>query len=141
MPTRRLCLLPLACTALTAAIFVSCAPAAVESPVGAAANPIAAAAAPIQPALTAAQREPYLGSYSITTPEGERITFRVFEENGMLKGQPAAQEALQLIHQGGDTFRTEGQYQYVVTFAIENNRATSFTARNPSGVLQGVRIP
>ena len=141
MTTRRPFVPVFACIALSVALVASCAPAAVESPTVAAPDPSAPAEAPSQPALTAEQREPYLGSYAITTPEGERITFRVYEENGALKGQPGAQEPLQLVHQGGDIFRTEGQYQYVVTFVVENGRATSFTARNPSGVLHGVRLP
>jgi hypothetical protein len=141
-PQRFSLLAPLA-LALTGA---ACAAGAAEGPAPVAA-PTAAApaaatpAAPRPPALTAAQRQPYLGSYSITTPDGERITFRVFEENGMLKGQPGAEPALQLVHEGGDVFRSVGQYEYTVTFAVEAGRATGFTARNQGGVLQGVRIP
>jgi hypothetical protein len=111
--------------------------AAVESPAAVAPAPTAATT----PALTAVQRQPYLGSYSITTPEGERITFRIYEENGVLKGQPGAEEPVRLVYLGDNLFRTEGQYNYTVTFILENGRATRFTARSGDTVLQGVRIP
>jgi hypothetical protein len=125
--------------------LAACAQSAVESPDPVAPPAVATGATvpgtPAPPTLTAAQRRPYLGNYSITTPDGERITFRVYEENGMLKGQPGSENALQLVPQGGDIFRTVGQYEYTVTFVVEAGRATGFTARNQSGVLQGTRIP
>src|SRR5688500_19628581 len=37
--------------------------------------------------LTAAQRQAFVGSYAVTLPYGEPRSFRIFEENGMLKAQ------------------------------------------------------
>jgi hypothetical protein len=45
------------------------------------------AAAPVKDLpLTAAQRQVFVGKYSVTMPHGEQTTLRVFEENGQLKG-------------------------------------------------------
>ena len=93
------------------------------------------------PVLTTAQRQPYIGSYVITTPDNERITFRIYEAEGMLLGQPGAEAPVRLVYLGDNLFRTEGQYNYTVTFIIENGRATRFTARSGDTVLQGVRLP
>jgi hypothetical protein len=93
------------------------------------------------PVLTAAQRRPYLGSYTITTPEGERIAFRVYESEGMLLGQPGTEAPVRMVYLGDNLFRTEGQYDYMVTFVIENGVAARFTARSGDTVLQGQRLP
>ena len=99
------------------------------------------AAPPGPPVLTAAQRQPYIGSYTITTPEGERIPFRLYESEGALLGQPGADAPVRMVYLGDNLFRTEGQYNYTVTFIIENGRATRFTARSGDTVLQGTRLP
>ncbi len=93
------------------------------------------------PVLTSAQRRPYIGSYTITTPEGERIPFRLYESEGMLLGQPGADAPVRMVYLGDNLFRTEGQYDYTVTFILENGRATRFTARSGDTVLQGARVP
>ena len=91
--------------------------------------------------LTSAQRQPYLGSYVITTPDNERINFRIYESEGALLGQPGAEAPVRLVYLGDNLFRTEGQYDYTVTFIIENGRAARFTARSGDTVLQGTRLP
>ena len=101
--------------------------------------PPAAPAGP--PALTAAQRQPFVGSYSITTPEGERIPFRIYESEGALLGQPGTETPVRMVYLGNNSFRTEGQYNYTVTFVLEGGRAARFTARSGDTVLEGVRLP
>ena len=93
------------------------------------------------PVLTSAQRQPYVGSYVITTPDGERLPFRLYESEGMLLGQPGAEAPVRMVYLGDNLFRTEGQHNYTVTFILENGRATRFTARSGDTVLEGSRVP
>jgi hypothetical protein len=91
--------------------------------------------------LTAAQRQAFVGSYSVTLPSGEQRSFRIFEEGGVLKGQPENQEALRLLYQGDNAFRPEGMPNFTLTFVLESGRATKFTGRRPDGVMEGIRVP
>ena len=129
---RRTRTVSLALQAAVALLLAGCAGAAPPPPPPAPAGP---------PVLTSAQRQPYIGSYVITTPDNERINFRIYESEGMLVGQPGAEAPVRLVYLGDNLFRTQGQYDYTVTFIIENGRATRFTARNGDTVLQGQRVP
>jgi hypothetical protein len=103
-----------------------------------------AAAAPVKDLpLTAAERQVFVGKYSTTLPHGEQTTLRVFEENGQLKGEPENQpgQALRLLYQGDNVFRPEGLADFVLTFVVENGRATRLTVRRPDGVMEGTRVP
>jgi hypothetical protein len=122
------------------ALFVP-APAAGQAP----SRDTTAAAAPVKDLpLTAAQRQAFVGTYSVTLPFGEQTSLRIFEENGALKGQPEndpnSQEGRRLLYQGDNVFRPEGA-DFVLTFVLENGRATKFTARREDGVMEGTRIP
>ena len=90
--------------------------------------------------LTAAQRQAFVGTYAVTLPYGEQRTLRVFEEDGVLKGQPNDNEPRRLLYQGDNVFRPEGA-DFVLTFVVENGRATKFTSRREDGVMQGTRVP
>ncbi|OLC46274.1 MAG: hypothetical protein AUH43_14430 [Acidobacteria bacterium 13_1_40CM_65_14] len=93
--------------------------------------------------LTAAQRQSFVGNYSVTLPFGERDLLRIFEENGVLKAHSSRdQEARRLLYQGDAVFRPEGMPNFVITFVLEGGRATKFTGRRPEleGVMEGVRI-
>ena len=101
----------------------------------------AASSAPVKDLpLTAAQRQAFVGSYSVTLPFGEPTSLRIFEENGVLKGQPEDQEARRFLYQGDNVFRPEGA-DFILTFVVDGGRATKFTARRPDGVMEGVRVP
>ncbi len=95
--------------------------------------------------LTAAQRQSFVGSYSVTLPigeSGERDLLRIFEENGALKAHSSRdQEARRLLYQGDAVFRVEGMPNFVITFVLEGGRATKFTGRRPEleGAVEGVR--
>jgi hypothetical protein len=98
--------------------------------------------------LTAAQRQAFVGTYSLKATSGSPLppdasmSFRVVEENGVLMGKPGDQEAARrLLYQGDNVFRPEGVPDFILTFVIENGRATKFTARKEDGVMVGVRVP
>jgi hypothetical protein len=92
--------------------------------------------------LTAAQRESFVGTYSVTLPRGgENDLLRIFDEQGALKAQSMHdKETRRLLYQGDAVFRPEGIPDFVITFVLEGGRATKFTARRPEGVMEGVRI-
>jgi hypothetical protein len=90
--------------------------------------------------LTAAQRQSFVGSYSVTLPLGGGSVVRIFEENGVLKALSDG-ETRRLLYQGDAVFRPEGLPDFVLTFVIEGGRATRFTGRRQDGVMEGVRIP
>ena len=96
--------------------------------------------------LTAAQRQSFVGTYTVTLPigeSGERDLLRIFEENGVLKAHsPRDQETRRLLYQGDAVFRPEGMPNFVITFVIAGGHATKFTGRRPEldGVIEGVRI-
>jgi len=92
--------------------------------------------------LTAAQRQSFVGSYSVTLPlGGENDLLRIFDENGVLKAQSLHdKETRRLLYQGDAIFRPEGIPDFVITFVLEGGRATKFTARKPEGAMEGVRI-
>jgi len=89
--------------------------------------------------LTAAQRQSFVGSYSVTLPLGGGSVVRIFEENGVLKALSEG-ETRRLLYQGDAVFRPEGLPDFVLTFVIEGGRATRFTGRRSEGVMEGVRI-
>jgi hypothetical protein len=92
--------------------------------------------------LTAAQRQAFVGSYAVTLPYGEPRSFRIFEENGMLKAQTDEDPgSRRLLYQGDNIFHPEGMPQFVFAFVLQGGRATSFTVQREDGVMKGTRIP
>ena len=103
--------------------------------------PAAAAQATVKDLpLTAAERQSFVASYSVTLPLGGGSVVRIFEENGVLKALSDG-ETRRLLYQGDGVFRPEGMADFVLTFVIESGRATRFTGRKPDGPLEGRRIP
>lgn len=101
-----------------------------------------AATAPTQEvALTAAERQQLVGSYVLSAPgmPGRSMPFRVYEEQGVLYGQPQGGEPKRMIHQGQNRFRPEGDATAVVAFAVAGGKATGFTVSTPEGTLEGTR--
>jgi hypothetical protein len=90
--------------------------------------------------LTAAERQAFVGSYSVTLPFGEQRSLHIVEDNGVLKGQPDDQEAQRLLYRGDNVFQPEGIPDMVFTFVLEGGRATKFTVRRPDGVMHGIRV-
>jgi len=91
--------------------------------------------------LTAAQRQSFVGTYSVTLPMGGRDVLRIFEENGLLKAHSSHENKTgRLLYQGDGAFRPEGS-NFVITFVFDAGRATGFTGQREDGVLRGARMP
>lgn len=89
--------------------------------------------------LTAAQRQSFVGSYSVILPMGGQDVLRIFEENGILKAHSSHEDRTgRLLYQGDGAFRPEGS-DFVITFVVEAGRATSFQGRREDGVIKGTR--
>ena len=108
----------------------------------AAAQDATAAAAPAMKdlPLTAEQRQGYIGSYAAATPDG-RMAFRIYEEAGVLKGQPEGNEPKRLFYQGENVFHPEGMPEFKVTFTMDGAKAAKFVATTPEGPIEAVRVP
>ena len=112
------------------------------------AAPVAAqetAPAPAAPAmkdlpLTPEQRQGFVATYTLTTPEGA-MPFRIFEQAGALHGQPGDDEPKRLLYQGDNVFQPEGMPEFTVTFTMEGTKATKFVVKSPEFTLEGVRNP
>jgi hypothetical protein len=92
--------------------------------------------------LTAAQRQAFVGRYSGTLPFGEERSLRIVEESGVLKAHPEDGEGgARLLYQGDNVFRPEGVPGFVLTFVLENGRATRIVVCRRDGVMQAVRVP
>jgi len=89
--------------------------------------------------LTAAERQSFVGIYSVKLPLGWGSVVRIFEENGVLKALSEG-ETRRLLYQGDGVFRFEGMPDLVLTFVLEGGRATRFTGRKPDGPVEGRRI-
>jgi hypothetical protein len=139
---------PHAVALLLALCLPACAPGRGQVRDGTAVRDTAAAGAPVADLpLTAAQRQAFVGVYSVILG-GEEMFFRIIEENGVLRGrawrpgaEPENQESRRLLYQGGNVFRPEGMPDFTLTFVLEGARATRFTVRRPDGVMEGVRVP
>lgn len=91
--------------------------------------------------LTAAQRQAYVGVYSVSLPQGEQTMLNVYEENGILMAHPENQdESRKLVYQGDNVFLAGGDPEFAIVFVVENGHATKFTVRRADGVIQGVRV-
>jgi hypothetical protein len=98
--------------------------------------------------LTAAQRQAFVGTYTVTATTGSPLppdasmSFRIVEENGVLMAKGGDEEAKRLLYQGDHVFRPEGvRGDVTVTFVVENGRATKATIRKEDGVIEVVRVP
>ncbi|HEX6749590.1 MAG TPA: hypothetical protein VF092_20025 [Longimicrobium sp.] len=105
--------------------------------------PPAQAAAPKDLPLTAEQRQAYVGTYDVSRPDGEKVTLRIFEEDGVLKGQPSDNptEVKRLMYQGDNVFVPEG-VPMTLAFTVVDGRATKFTFTQRDGEPhEAVRAP
>jgi hypothetical protein len=118
---------------------------AIGLPAGASAQKHAADSSAASPAvkevpLTAAQRQTYVGLYTVSLPQGEQTTLRVYEDKGILMARPGNQdESRKLVYQGDNIFLTGGDPDFALVFVVENDRATKFTVRRADGMIEGVR--
>lgn len=91
--------------------------------------------------LTAAQRQVYVGVYTVSLPQGEQTTVNVYEQNGALNLLPGNQdESRKLVYQGDNVFFAGGDPNFALVFVVENGHATRFTVNRADGVIEGVRM-
>ena len=100
--------------------------------------PAPAAAAPV--ALTAEQRAQYVGVYEAPTDNGA-LRIHIYEQGERLMGRPDGDDPSPLVPAGEHRFRPEMANDAVVTFTVENGRATSFAIVFPDerGTIVAVR--
>jgi hypothetical protein len=94
--------------------------------------------------LTAAQRQSYMGNYTVDLPQGGSGTVRVFEENGALKMWASGhddEKPRRLLSQSDHVFLAENTPDFVLTFVMDGGRATGFNIRKADpGLIVGVRV-
>lgn len=92
------------------------------------------------PALTQEQRALYVGVYETATPDGP-MRIHIYEEGERLMGRPDGDDPSPLLPAGEHRFRPEMAYDALVTFTIENGRASRFTIVFPDerGTMTAVR--
>ena len=92
-------------------------------------------------ALTAAERQQFVGVYDMRAPgSGEAMgTFRVFEKDGTLLGDINGQHTATLLYQGDNVFRPKEDATYTVTFTIEKGVAAAVVVQGPNERIEGVR--
>ena len=90
--------------------------------------------------LTTEQRQGFVATYTINTPDGA-MPFRIYEQNGALHGQPGDDEPKRLLYQGNNVFHPEGMPEFTVTFTLDGTKATKFVVKSPEFTLEGVRMP
>lgn len=135
-PARRFA--PLAAALALAAVAPSVSFAQQEQPTAAAAEP-----ALKDRRMEAAERQRFIGEYTLTMPDGESVPFKIWEEQEKLIGQPGDDEPSRLLYQGDNVFRPEKNTAIVVTFVVEGEKAVRFTAKrgDDPAEIRGVRKP
>jgi CubicO group peptidase (beta-lactamase class C family) len=88
--------------------------------------------------LSAAERAPYVGVYSLQLPAGAR-DFTVTERDGTLYGQLAGQGANALLPYGNHTFGAAFDPDVRVIFTVENGRATKMVLLQGGARRDGIR--
>jgi hypothetical protein len=93
--------------------------------------------------LTAEQRQACVGTYEATGPDGQKVSMRVFEENGVLRGLPSNRdqsESRRLLYQGDNVFQPEGMPRFVMTFTIADGKATKFSFGREGQTFDALRV-
>ncbi|HEY4130075.1 MAG TPA: hypothetical protein VGM50_05635, partial [Gemmatimonadaceae bacterium] len=87
--------------------------------------------------LTAAERAPYVGRYTLTKPDGSPLPVQILDEHDGLVAM-IDNENSKLQFQGGHTFVAQRQGR--IEFDVANGKVTGFVL-NPGGVrpLEAVR--
>ena len=92
-------------------------------------------------ALTAAERQQFVGTYDMTmggSGQGAGY-FRVYEKDGTLFGDINGHHTATLLYQGDNVFRPKEDATYTVTFTIEQGVAKSLVVKGEHEQLEGVR--
>lgn len=91
------------------------------------------------PPLTPAELARYEGEYSVQMGSST-LDFRVFVEDGRLKGQPAGQLPTTLLHQGDHTFIAAADTDIRLEFILESGRAEHVTLHLGARSATGARV-
>ena len=89
-------------------------------------------------ALSAAERERYVGVYTLQLPN-QAGDFTVAIEGDHLTGQLTGQRAVPLLHFGNHTFGADFDPNLRLVFSVEGNKATRLVLHQGGGTFQGVR--
>lgn len=96
---------------------------------------------PVGVALGGSERARYVGSYTLTTPSGQKAPMRIFEQGGALLGQIAGQPPNRLIALGNHAFVLQEDPDVRITFAVSGDRATRLTFAPPGATMEATRDP
>lgn len=92
-------------------------------------------------ALAGAERARYVGSYSLTTPSGQKAPMRIYEQGPALLGQVAGQPPSRLVALGNHAFVLQDDPDVRVTFTVSGDRATKLTMAQPGLTMEATRDP
>jgi D-alanyl-D-alanine carboxypeptidase len=92
-------------------------------------------------ALAGAERARYVGTYTLTTPSGQRTPIRVFEQGDTLVAQVGGQMTGRLIPLGNHLFVLRENPEVRITFAVDGGRATKLTFAPPGASMEATRDP
>jgi hypothetical protein len=86
--------------------------------------------------LPAADRDKYVGTYTLAASSGEIMTVKIWAEGSELVAQANENEKNPLRYLGGATFRVDNIDQPTrVTFLVENGHATSGTVVQSGAIM------
>jgi D-alanyl-D-alanine carboxypeptidase len=91
--------------------------------------------------LTEADRQRYVGSYRLATPDGGTMDVRVWSEGGQLRAHPAGQGQLTLVPQGDHAFLDSSNPNIAIRFTLEGARAAKLTVTQGGRTMEAPRIP
>jgi len=89
--------------------------------------------------LSDADRNRYVGDYSLTLPSAEKATVHVTNANGRVMMRVEGQGEIELIPYGNNAFGADFDRSVRITFALENDRAKKFIIRQGGIEMEAVR--
>jgi len=92
--------------------------------------------------LAPEERERFVGLYSVTAADAEKppLSLRLFVQEDRLMGALNGNDPTRMLYQGNNVFRPEAAVVFVLTFTVEDNRATRLSIMSPDGPMDGVRV-
>jgi hypothetical protein len=92
--------------------------------------------------LSAAQRQRFVGRYTVVEAAGQPPTpLRVWEEGAVLVAQLRTNDPTRLLYQGAGEFRPAAAPAVRIAFAVEGGRAARLAVVTPEGTMRGTRDP
>jgi len=97
--------------------------------------------APAGVALAGSERARYVGSYTLTGPQGQKVPMRILEQEGALHGQIGGAPPRRLVALGNHAFVLQDDPDVRVTFTVTGDRATRLSMAQAGGTLEATRDP